>query len=323
MIESFATDGATHPFTVAFLAEGHGGAMFQAAFEAGPAYGRLVIPAARIAAQVPLDAPFLVQIEPVGEAEGREVVFGLCDFATFDGALPAAVDPDRKACVGAEPAARLAKVVVWDLDETLWTGTLAETGVEGVTPRPEALAAINALDERGVLQSIASKNDHAEAMAALERFGLADYFLHPQVAWTPKSGSVARIAKALDLGLNSFVFIDDQAFERAEVEAAHPQIRTLAHTAVEALPAHPWFDLPVTAESRRRRALYQAEAQRGAAYQGAAGTDYLAFLRGCDVALDSRTLGARPTWSGSMSCRSAPTSSISPAPSSPAKPSTA
>lgn len=288
VIETFAPDGAVHPFTVSFLA-GEGGAMFQAAFTAAPGYGRLVIPSAKIAAQVPLDSPFMVQIEPVGEAQGREVVFGLCDFAAFTGEVPASVDPLGRAPAAGAPLT--AKVVVWDLDETLWTGTLAETGADGVVPRPEAVAAVKALDERGVLQSIASKNDHAEAIAALERFGLADYFLHPQVSWSPKSGAVARIAKALDLGLDSFVFIDDQPFERAEVQAAHPSVRALAHTAVDHLTDHPWFDVPVTPESRKRRSLYRAEVQRGVAYEDA-GDDYLAFLRGCGIVLDAAPIAA-------------------------------
>jgi FkbH-like protein len=280
VIESFAPDGRTHPFTVSILPDGHAGAMFQASFEVGPEYRRLVIPAEKIAALVDLGAPFLIQVEPVGEAAGREVVFGLMDFASFEGGLPASV--------GAASSAK-AKVVVWDLDETLWTGTLAEDGAAGVTPRPEAVAVIKALDARGVLQSIASKNDKSEALAALEGFGLADYFLHPQVHWSPKSGSVAEIARRLDLGLDSFVFVDDQPFERAEVQASHPTVRVLAHTEVGAMLDHPWFDLPATPESAKRRHMYREEAERAAAFE-AAPTDYLGFLRGSGLSLDIRAL---------------------------------
>jgi len=287
VIETWAADGASHALTVTVLGEaGHGGAMFQARFDVGPVYGRIVVPAAEIAAQVDLSAPYLIQIEPVGAAEGRDIVFGLADFVAFASAPLTSISP-----LAAPAAYPPAKVVVWDLDETLWTGTLAEDGAAGVRPRPEAVAAIQALDERGVLQSIASKNDAAEALAALEGFGLADYFLHPQVAWSPKSGSVARIARALDLGLDSFVFIDDQPFERGEVAAAHPMVRTLDHTTVAGLRDHPWFDLPVTPESRRRREMYRAEAQRSAALDDV-GTDYVAFLRGCDIVLDPRPLSA-------------------------------
>ncbi len=283
VVETWAADGREHDLTVTFL-ETDGPGLFQARCRATPAYGRLSVPVAEIAARVPLDRTFLVQIEPVGEAEGRDIVFGLCDFARLK-AEPAGV--------AARPARRDApvKVVVWDLDETLWTGTLAEDGAEGVRPRPEAMRLVRALDERGVLQSIASKNDESEALAALRRFGLEEYFLHPQVNWGPKSDSLKRIAGALDLGLDSVVFLDDQPFERGEVTAACPAVRAVTHEAVEELIDHPWFRLPVTPESRMRRAFYQAEAVRTRISE-AAGSDYLAFLRGCDIVLDARPLDA-------------------------------
>ncbi len=305
-VETFAS--RAQPFTLTILntgpntgpntggSGGHGGRLFQARFEAGPGYRRALFPIASIAAGVDLSAPFLVQIEPVGEAEGVEAVFGVCDFVTLkaeaSGQAAAQPAPASAPASGTPSAdAKPAKVVVWDLDETLWTGTLAEDGAAGVTPRPEALAAIRILDERGVLQSIASKNDHAEAMAALSAFGLADYFLHPQIHWNPKSGSVAAVARALDLGLDSVVFIDDQPFERGEVMAAHPVVRTLAHTDVARLADHPWFDLPVTPESQRRRHLYRQEAERSVAYE-AAGGDYAAFLRASQIVLTLAPLRA-------------------------------
>jgi FkbH-like protein len=284
VVEAWACDGRFHPFTLTILnRDNHGGRMFQARFEIDGAYRRLTAPMADILAQVDLDSPFLVQIEPVGDAEGVQVVFGVCDFVALNqSAATSTADPGLG-------AAKPAKVVVWDLDETLWTGVLAEDGAEGVRVRPEALAAIRMLDERGVLQSVASKNDESEALAALTAFGLADYFLHPQIHWNPKSGSIAAVAGALNLGLDSIVFIDDQPFERGEVEAAHPMVRTLPHTAVGALETHPWFDLPVTAESRQRRLLYREEAHRAEAFQ-TAGSDYVAFLRSSQITLSIDTL---------------------------------
>jgi FkbH-like protein len=237
------------------------------------------VPAKTIAAAIDLSSPYLVQIEPVGEAEGVSAIFGLTDFVAFAAAEAPAAE-----------AAPLVKVVVWDLDETLWHGTLAEDGAAALTLRPEAVAAIKALDAKGVLHSIASKNDAAEAMAALRGFGLADYFLHPQIGWEPKSGAVARIAAAVDLGLDAFAFIDDQAFERAEVTAAHPAVRALPETAVVGLAEHPWFAHPVTPESAARRALYQAEARR-TEVAAAVGGDYLAFLRDSKLVLAIAPLG--------------------------------
>lgn len=283
VVECWAADGRDHPFTLTLLNVGeHDGQMFQASFAAGPDYRRLTVPIRDIEGHVDLAAPFLVQIEPIGDAAGRDVVFGVCDFVSQKPAPVAAPAPSD---------ARPVKVVVWDLDETLWTGTLAEDGAAGVRPRPEAVAAIRALDARGVLQSIASKNDATEALAALEGFGLAEFFLHPQIHWGPKSQSVAQIAAALDLGLDSFVFVDDQPFERAEVSERHPTVRLMTHTEVAAMLGHAWFDLPATAESSQRRAMYQAEAARAQAFQSNP-EDYLVFLRGCAIRSQVRALDA-------------------------------
>ena len=284
VVEAWASDGARHPFTLTILSgDESGGRLFQAHFEVTPEYGRLTVPVSQIATQVDLDVPFLVQIEPVGEAEGVQAVFGVCDFVTLREAAASQPIPAQA------DAPKPAKVVIWDLDETLWTGVLVEDGVDGVRVRPEAAAAIRMLDERGVLQSIASKNNAPEALEALKTFGLADYFLHPQIHWNPKSGSIATLAKALNLGVDSFVFIDDQPFERGEVEAAHPTVRTLPHTEVGALAVHPWFDLPVTPESRQRRALYREEAHRTEAFE-TAGADYASFLRASELKLSVEPL---------------------------------
>ena len=276
VVEGWSLDGTTRQFTLTFLQDHPRRTVHQTPFELTAVYGRIEVPVRAIAAEIDLAQPFLVQIEPVGEAEGIDIVLGLTDFV-----VAAEIQTGRPSV----------KVVVWDLDETLWHGTLSEDGIAGVTPRPEAIAAVKALDARGILNSIASKNDETEALAALSAFGLVDYFLHPQVNWGPKSASVAKIAQALDLGLDSFVFLDDQPFERAEVVASHDKVRVLPETAVTDLLNQPGFDQPVTPESQKRRALYRAEAARHHVFE-AAGGDYLAFLRSSDLTLEVADLDA-------------------------------
>src|SRR4051812_11623982 len=90
------------------------------------------------------------------------------------------------------------KCVVWDLDNTVWDGTLLEDSE--VTLRPHVVHLLKALDERGILHSIASRNDHAAAMAKLVDFGIADYFLYPQINWNSKASSVGQIAQDLNIG---------------------------------------------------------------------------------------------------------------------------
>ncbi|MGC1304953.1 MAG: HAD-IIIC family phosphatase [Caulobacteraceae bacterium] len=284
VVEGWSLDGSERGFTLTFLQDAPERGTHQTHFRLGSEARRLTVPASEIAAAIRLDQPYLIQIEPVGEAEGVDVVFGLTDFVAFAEAPVMSVAPSPPS------SPLLAKVLVWDLDETLWTGVLAEDGPDGVRPRPEAMAAIKALDARGLLQSIASKNDAAEGLEALRRHGLTDYFLHPEINWGPKSQSIGRIAQRLDLGLDSFVFIDDQPFERAEVQAGQPKVRTLTHVEVEGLLSHPWFDHPITPEGAKRRSLYQAEAQRTVEME-AQGDDYLGFLRASDLVLDARPLG--------------------------------
>src|SRR5215218_1506267 len=89
------------------------------------------------------------------------------------------------------------KCVVWDLDHTVWNGILLED--ERVELRPGVLELIRALDERGILQSVASRNDRERAMARLEALGIADYFLHPQIDWNAKGANVERIAQKLNI----------------------------------------------------------------------------------------------------------------------------
>jgi FkbH-like protein len=158
------------------------------------------------------------------------------------------------------PAATV-KCVVWDLDHTLWDGILLEDGE--VPLRPGIREVITELDRRGILQSIASRNDHDLAAAALKRHGLLDFFLHPQIGWDAKSASVRAIAEALNLGLDSFAFVDDDAFERGEVAFELPGVRC-----IDAADAAILADLPeftprfITDDSARRRAMYRADLHR-------------------------------------------------------------
>nr|AFV52204.1 hypothetical protein [Streptoalloteichus sp. ATCC 53650] len=161
----------------------------------------------------------------------------------------------------ARPRARTVKCVVWDLDHTLWDGILLEDGE--VTPRPEVVEVIRELDGRGVLHSIASRNDHDAATAALRRFGLLDYFLHPQINWGAKSESVRAVAEALNIGLDALAFVDDDEFERAEVAFAVPEVLCLdARDPGRLTGLSELTPAVVTEDASRRREMYRAEERR-------------------------------------------------------------
>lgn len=290
--EAWLASGPPIPLTVTFLPiDDKQRGLFQSRFDLRAGYNRFVLPYAEISAHVDLSERFLVQIEPIGDAVGREVVFGLIDFVRFTAGTDATI-ADRGRPEAAAPGMRTvalrprtAKCVVWDLDETIWRGTLAEDGREGLMLNPATLAAVVELDRRGILQSIASKNDPDAALAALQAFGIRDYFLFPQIGWGPKSAGIRQIAEKLDIGLDTFVFIDDQAFERGEVGETLPEVTVLPHTDIPNLLTGPLFDVPATPESAKRRALYQIEERRQATFANS-DTDYVTFLRGCRIRLE-------------------------------------
>lgn len=166
---------------------------------------------------------------------------------------------------------RQIKCLVWDLDETLWTGTLLEG--DAVSVRPQAAVAIRELDRRGILHSIASRNEGAAASAVLKREGLEEYFVHPQITWSPKSRSVAQIAQHLNIGLDAIAFVDDQAFERDEVAAVHPEVLCLSAEEIDTIIDRLEFvPVVISDDAKLRRKRYFAEADRKSAEEAFDGT---------------------------------------------------
>ena len=155
------------------------------------------------------------------------------------------------------------KCVVWDLDNTIWNGTLSEG--DHLILNPHILDTLRTLDERGILQSIASRNTFDDAWARIQAFGIGDYFLYPEIHWESKGISIARIARNLNISTDSFAFIDDQPFERDEVRFQMPEIRTFDPADLPGLLADDAF-IPrfITDESRLRRLMYQSDAKRNA-----------------------------------------------------------
>ena len=184
----------------------------------------------------------------------------------------------------AKSPAKFVKCIAWDLDNTLWKGILVEDGVDAIVVNEDAVKLIKDLDRKGIVHTILSKNDHKNAWKALEKFGLAEYFIFPHINWQPKSGNLKAAAKEINIGLDTFAFIDDSPFERGEVGENLPMVRVFNATEINDLSARPEFNPPVSAESSKRRASYQKEMQRVAAANAFEG-DYNAFLKSCEIKL--------------------------------------
>ncbi|MCA9059525.1 MAG: HAD-IIIC family phosphatase, partial [Planctomycetaceae bacterium] len=172
------------------------------------------------------------------------------------------------------------KCVAWDLDNTLWHGVIGDVGRENIQPNQEMLDLIPRLDERGILQTIVSKNHYDVAWPAIEELGLADYFLYPAIHWGPKSESLRQIAAELNINIDTFAVVDDSEFERREIQTSLPQVRTFDPADGAGFLQNAEFDVPVSKESRDRRQKYLAESQRRRIQQTWRG-DYDEFLRNC------------------------------------------
>ena len=110
------------------------------------------------------------------------------------------------ASIGAASIDNDVKLVIWDLDDTFWDGTLAEGEIKFVEERA---VLVKTLAARGIISSIASKNDYGTARAVLEREGLWDYFVFPSISFDPKGKRVSEIIRNAALRPENTVFIDD------------------------------------------------------------------------------------------------------------------
>lgn len=171
------------------------------------------------------------------------------------------------------------KCLVWDLDNTVWDGIVLEG--DQPSPFPSAVRTLRTLDQRGVLHAVASRGDAEVATRHLELHGLLDLFTVVEVGWGAKSAAVRRIGEALNIGLDTLAFVDDDPVERAEVADALAVVRCYPAGTVGTLPDRPEFQpAVVTAEARSRRQLYRAARHRDRAEQefGGSSAEFLASL---------------------------------------------
>lgn len=217
-------------------------------------------------------ANYLLKIYPENDLEA-ELDLLWCDFV------------QGSPIVAEKPSAKV-KCVVWDLDNTIWDGTLIETDdPEKLRLKTDVLDTIQELDRRGIIQSISSKNDMETAWPIVTKLGLAEYFLYPQIHWKAKSGSMEQIAKCLNIGIDTLAFIDDSRFEREQVRSVWPQIRAYDATEVPQLLGYPEVTVMVTEESKNRRAMYRAEEKRNQ-LKNRGNEDTVAFLKKCHLQID-------------------------------------
>lgn len=185
------------------------------------------------------------------------------------------------------------KVVVLDLDNTLWGGVVGDDGVEGIAVGPEVpygqiyaefQSYCKALKQIGVVLAVDSKNDEANALAGLNHpDGVLrpDDFVCIKANWEPKDRNIQTMAAELTLGADSFVFVDDNPAEREIVSRNIPGIAVTNADKVEdfirVIDHGGYFEATtLSADDMRKTEMYHAKAQ--AARAVAAFSDYGEYL---------------------------------------------
>lgn len=224
----------------------------------------------------------LVDLEQLA-ASGRDFVdpkqWHLARQHPGSAALPSLVEAHMAVLRGLLGLTR--KVLVLDLDNTLWGGVIGEDGLEHIqlgptSPSGEAFQEfqryVKQLQERGVLLAVCSKNNEADAKLPFTAHSDTVLRLEDFVAfvanWEDKVGNLRQIAQALSLGLDSFVFVDDNPVERAWVRSQLPEVM------VPEMPRDPsefstalaragYFEaIALSAEDRARSSAYRANVER-------------------------------------------------------------
>ena len=186
------------------------------------------------------------------------------------------------------------KVIALDCDNTLWSGICGEDGPRGISVDPPYRALQQfMLDQResGMLLTLASKNNERDVIETFEQNRDMPlelrHFVSTRLNWDPKGPNLESIADELSLGVDSFIFVDDNPKETAELSESLPQVLslTLPHDtgAIPHFLAHVWaFDHVVVTEEDRQRSAYYSQAQEfGRELQKARSAEY--FLATLDL----------------------------------------
>lgn len=173
------------------------------------------------------------------------------------------------------------KVIDLDLDNTLWGGVIGDDGQEGIEIGQETAIGqafsefqsfIKGYKDYGVLLAVCSKNDEENALLGLNHpCGVlkSTDFVSIKANWEPKDRNIAETAAYLSLGLDSFVFIDDNPAECAIIEGQLPMVQTInlstVHEAMYKLTRSGFFEVTaVSDDDMHRSEMYAANAQRAA-----------------------------------------------------------
>ena len=209
---------------------------------------------------------------------------GLNDHLTREGSRAFAIELLNQATIDSPKTSKI-KAVIFDLDNTLWDGTLVEDGIEGLSLNQFRINVGLAWASRGILLCVCSKND-PQSLDEIKNFlpkEFVDSVVIWKVSWEPKPYLVREIADSLNLGLPNIAFFDDSKFEREAVAELCEGIRTFDATeCVENLTSIEFEPATGTTAGAVRQDWQRAEEQRKEV-QELEGQSYEDFLMNANI----------------------------------------
>jgi len=156
------------------------------------------------------------------------------------------------------------KCLVLDLDNTLWKGIVGEDGMQNIVPDIDLQKYIFSLHEKGVLLAINSKNNEKDAYDVIDNnpdmILRRKHFTAYRTNWNDKASNMRELADELNLGTDSFVFVDDSPFEQELIRNSFPEIAVVP---IERLSVYAGFSSEdITEEDKNRSQMYKDEKKR-------------------------------------------------------------
>lgn len=173
------------------------------------------------------------------------------------------------------------RLVVWDLDETFWQGTLTEGGMQYLRAHHDIVVE---LARRGIVSSICSKNDFDRVREILKAEGIWDYFIFPSINWEPKGPRLQALVETVQLRAPTVLFIDDNHANLREAEFFIPEMQVSDQTIIPHLLADPRCkgkdDSALTRLAQYKLLEKRKEDEAAAAASGGSNVE---FLRSSDI----------------------------------------
>lgn len=170
------------------------------------------------------------------------------------------------------------RLVIWDLDETFWQGTLTEGGIRY---RRDVHDLVIELCRRGIMNSICSKNSFDQIKEILVEEGIWDYFIFPSINWEPKGPRIQNLIETVQLRAPTILFIDDNPMNLAEAKHFVPDLQVADEKIIPEILGNPLFK--GKNDSGLKRLQQYKLLERRKTDEAAAGSDNSEFLRSSGI----------------------------------------